>query len=111
MPAAYSNEGRILTSLRDLELPARNFVDIAKSLNIQISHGRLSEALNDKIRLDDSTGVALLELVGELKAVGEKFPDIPINWGRTEKIATLVILERVTRICAELDQQPITMQQ
>lgn len=104
MPATLSNEGRIMTALCDLELPARNFVDLAKSLNISISHGRFSEALNDKARLDDETGTALIELLSELSAVREKFRDIPINWGATERIATLVILERVTRICAELDQ-------
>ena len=111
MPATYSNEGRIMTALRELDIPARNFVDLAKSLNIQISHGRLSEALNDKTRLDDETGAKLVELLSELKSVRERFKDVPINWAATERIATLVILDRVTRICTELDQQPIAVQQ
>ena len=105
MPAAYSNEGRIITALRELDIPARNFVDLAKSLNVQISHGRFSEALNDKTRLDDATGTELLELLGELKALRETFRDVPIAWGMTERIVTLVILERVKRLSAELDQQ------
>jgi hypothetical protein len=111
MPATLSNEGRILTALRDLELPARNFVDAAKSLNISISHGRLSEALNDKTHLDDETGTKLVELLSELKSVREKFKDVPINWAATERSSTLVILERVCRISNELDRQSIAVQQ
>jgi hypothetical protein len=105
MPATFSNEGRILTALHELDIPARNFVDIAKSLNVQISHGRLSEALNDKTRLDDATGTKLVELLSELKIVHGRFKDVPINWAATEKLATLVVLTRVQRAALELNQQ------
>jgi hypothetical protein len=105
MPTALSNEGRILTSLRELDLPARNFVDLAKSLNVSISHGRLSEALNDKTCLDDATGTKLIELLSELKTVSGRFEDVPINWAATERVATLVVVTRVQRAALELNQQ------
>jgi hypothetical protein len=112
MQATYSNEGRIITTLRELDIPARNFVDIAKSLNLQISHGRFSEALNAKSRLDDATGTKLVELLGELKALHQRFPDVPLNWAATERIATLVVLARVQQLSAEFDRdQSIVSQQ
>jgi hypothetical protein len=111
--ATFSTEGKLEAGLRALQPPCsgRNFVEIARALNIQIAHGPFSEALNGKARFNETTGEKLLELLGELRTLHETFRDVPIAWGATERIATLVILERVIRISAELDQQPIAAQQ
>jgi hypothetical protein len=97
----FSTEGKIETGLRKLECSGRNFVEIAKTLNVQVGHGPFSEALNGKTRFNDTTGENLIELLDDMKAVREQFKDVPIAWGATERIATLVVLARVNRITAE----------
>lgn len=105
MPTAFSTEGKIETGLRELECSGRNFVEIARARNIQISHGPFSEALNGKSRFNDAAGEQLLELLKDMKAVHETFKDVPIAWGATERIATLIVLARINRISAELDRE------
>ena len=105
MPTSLSPEGRIEAGLRDLECSGRNFVEIARSLNVQISHGPFSEALSGKKAFDAVPAEKLLALLAEFKSVRETYPDVPISWGAPERIATLVVLMRVEKIAAELDRQ------
>src|SRR6266404_2316708 len=66
MPALLSPEGQIETALRELDCSGRNFVEVCKELNVQVSHGKLSEALNGKSQFDEQTARRLLEVANEL---------------------------------------------
>jgi hypothetical protein len=102
-PAKFSNEGLIASTLRDLGCSQRSFTQICKALHIQVSDGRLSEGLTGKTRFDHSSSQKLLEVAKELKAVRDRFPDCPLDWSQSERVATLIALGRVQRVLAESD--------
>lgn len=102
MPALLSPEGQIETTLRELDCSGRNFVEVCKELNVQVSHGKLSEALNGKSQFDEQTARRLLEVANELRALRDGNPDFPLDWSRWNRIAVLVVLARINKAAAEL---------
>jgi hypothetical protein len=102
MPALLSPEGQIETMMRELDCSGRNFVEVCKELNVQVSHGKFSEALNGKSQFDEQTARRLLEVANELRDLRTGFPDVPIDWSRWNRVAVLVVLARINKAAAEL---------
>jgi hypothetical protein len=107
MLATLSNENRILTISRSLELPADNLCETAKQLNIKISRGGLSEALNGKKPLDHNVAERLLRLLDEMSqlqqavCVAAGCSSIGINWARVDAVTTALIARRLAAIAEE----------
>jgi hypothetical protein len=101
--AALSFEGRISSTLRELNPPAsmRDFCSIAKIKGIQISLGPLSLALSGKKPLSSDVGRRLLELAQLMKTAQEYCLDIPIAWSQHDRAATLVTLMLLRVVAAE----------
>ncbi len=101
MPATFSPEARIENGLRVLMCSGRNFVDVAKSLNVKISHGGLSEGL--KKGFDRGTPEKLLEVLELMRSLQEAVDDAPVNWARTERVVTALTIRKVAQVAAEMN--------
>src|ERR1700689_1867711 len=100
MIATLSNEGRLLDSLRKLEMNSMQFIRIGNVFDFPISSALLSLAFNGKRELTTWTAQHCLELAAELIQLKEfyKAQGINLNWGLTEadaeSIATLLVRRR-----------------
>jgi hypothetical protein len=107
--ATLSNEGRLLDSLRQLDMNSMQFIRIGNAFNFPISSALLSLAFNGKRELSTLTAKACLELAAEMIALKEFYMEkgIPLNWGLNdagaEHIATLLVRRRCDLACAEVD--------
>ena len=93
-PAAFSTEGRIITSLAALHMSRKEFVGICRSLNIPISETLVSSALSGKRTFTQLTGINLLNVMEELTALRDHH-GVELNWSSNETIATLLVQRRM----------------
>jgi hypothetical protein len=93
-PAAFSTEGRIITSLAALHMSRKEFVGICRSLNIPISETLVSLALSGKRTFTQWTGINLLNVMEELTALRDHH-GVELNWLSNETIATLLVQRRM----------------
>jgi hypothetical protein len=107
--ATLSNEGRLLDSLRQLEMNSMQFVRIGNAFNFPISSALLSLAFNGKRELTLWTAQHCLELAAELIQLKEfyKAQGINLNWGLTEadaeSVATVLVRRRADLAGQEVD--------
>jgi hypothetical protein len=107
--ATLSNEGRLLDSLRQLEMNSQQFIRIGNVFDFPISSALLSLAFNGKRELTTWTAQHCLELAAELIQLKEfyKAQGINLNWGLTEadaeSIATLLVRRRAELAGQEVD--------
>jgi hypothetical protein len=98
--ATLSPENRIASGLRLFECSARNFVEIARQLNIRTNTSALSEALNRKQLLDNSIAEQLLEILSRMADLRDAV-DVPVDWSKTERIVTALTIRRIAQIAAD----------
>jgi hypothetical protein len=107
--ATFSNEGRLLDSLRKLEMNASQFIRIAQTFDFPVSSALLSLAFSGKRELSTWTAQHCLELTDELLALKDfyQLQGIPLNWGLNEAgaehIATLLVRRRVELAGVDVD--------
>jgi hypothetical protein len=101
MVATFSPEGRIVTGLR-LLCSHRSFVEIARALGVQISHGPFNEAVNGKKPLEREVGERLLEILSRMQELQNEV-GLPLNWSKTEEIAMALTIRLTAQIARELE--------
>jgi len=101
MPAAFSPESRIEAGLRSLACSGRSFVDIAKGLNVRISHGPFSEGL--KKGFDVTMAESLLDILERMRDLQQAVADAPVDWSRTDRVTTALTIRRVAQFAAEFN--------
>ncbi len=107
---ALSNEGRLLESLRKLDMNSQAFIRIGNAFDFPISSALLSMAFNGKRDLSMWTAKACLELAEELIQLKAFYLDqgIPLAWGLDEAgaqhIATLLVRRRAESAIADVDR-------
>ena len=101
MPATFSPEQRIESGLRVLGCSGRNFVEIAKTLGVKISHGGFSEQVNKSF--DRDTADMLLGILERMRDLQEVVGDAPIDWAQTERVSRALTIRRIAQIAAELN--------
>jgi hypothetical protein len=96
-PASLSVEGQIISHLAALKMQRTQFVRICESLSIPVSEALISLCLSGKRQFSQWTGLKLLELANELMALQSErgVPGVPLNWGVTEGIVTLLVQRRM----------------
>ena len=99
MTATFSPENRIESGLRMFACSGRNFVEIAKSLGIKISHGGFSEQI--KKSFDRDTAERLLGILERMRDLQEAVGDAPIDWGQTERVSRALTIRRIEQIAVE----------
>ena len=101
MSATFSPEARIEAGLRMFRCSGRNFVEIAKTLGVKISHGGFSEQIKESFDPDTSDMLlGILERMRDLQAV---VGDAPIDWAQTERVSRALTIRRIAQIAAELN--------
>lgn len=93
--AALSPEKRIEDGLRSIDCTQRQFANIACSMGVPVSPSLISLALSGRRELMPWTAERLLNLVHELGALKDYLRDVPINWGASQGVATLLVLRRM----------------
>jgi hypothetical protein len=101
--AALSPEGQIQTGLHSIDCSQRQFADIAACMGHPVSSALISLCLSGKRAFTDWTAEKLLDLLSELLALRDYFPDVPIHWGSFERVSTLIITRRVEQAGADVD--------
>lgn len=104
MPAAFSNEGRIDTTLRELDCSQREFVETAKQLGIQISQGGFSDGMRSVNGFRRELGERLLEVAKRMSDLDRGVREsigVPINWSATSRVVKALVIRQVQRIAAE----------
>lgn len=97
-PASLSNEARIANGLRLFGCSGRSFVEIAKSLGVPISHGPFSEQM--KASFHQELAEKLLEVLARMADLQDAV-EVPVDWTRTERIASALTVRLVARIAAQ----------
>ena len=100
MPATLSVEGKLDAGLRELGCASMNFVNLSKTLGVQVSTGVFSEALSGKRYLNREVGDRLLEILERMKSLQSEV-DVPIDWAITERISNAL----TTRLVAAIDRE------
>ena len=99
MTATFSPESLIESGLRAFQCSGRNFVEIAKSLGIKISHGGFSEQI--KKSFDRDTAEKLLGILERMRDLQEAVGDAPLDWSQTERVTRALTIRRIAKIAAE----------
>jgi hypothetical protein len=95
MRGSLSPETKIDNALRELDCSGRPFVDIARSSGVAVSHGTYSEVMNGKKDFPQETADKLLDILGQMLRLQRAISDdVPIDWSRTERVATALALRR-----------------
>lgn len=107
MPATFSPEGRIDAGLRELGCSGRNFVDIAKNLNVRIAQGPFSEALSGKKPFDTATAEKLLVVLDRMRDLQESVGVAPIGWAMPQRVAVALTIRLASTTAAEFDDHDL----
>jgi hypothetical protein len=99
-PASLSTEGKIISSLAALKMTRKEFVGICNALSVPISESLVSLALSGKRTFSQWSGMALLSVMEELKALRDHH-GVALNWTSSESIASLLV-ERRMKLATEV---------
>lgn len=105
MGATFSAKNRILMGLKLFDCAADSFVEIAKQLNVRVSRGGFSEAVNGKKQFDQSIAEQLLLVLERMRELQDAVGVAPINWSRTESVITAMVANRVESAHEELGME------
>src|ERR1700730_15595471 len=104
-----SNEGRLLDRLRQLDMNTTQLVRIAQEFDFPVSQALLSLVFTGKRELTAWTAQRLLELTDELVSLKDFYQskDIPLNWGASGNIATLLVRRRMEQAAVDVDRDAL----
>jgi len=103
MPATYSPEGRIQAAFRKLDCSGRDFVALANSFGIELSNSTFAAKLKTGT-LDHEIAETLREISDRMVSLQDSV-SVPINWSKTDRVATALTLRLVADVAAEIDQR------
>jgi hypothetical protein len=100
--ATFSAESKIKNGLRKLNCAESNFAKISGVCG----KTRLIEGLAGQKDFDRRDAERMLEVLDEMRQLQAEI-DVPIDWSRTDKITTALVIRRVSRIANELNDQSL----
>src|SRR5258708_27006116 len=101
MPATYSPEGRIQATLHALDCSGRDFVGLINALGIQLSNSNFASKLKQG-SFDQKTGETLRDITDRMCDLHDSVA-VPINWSKTDRVATALTLRLIANVVAEID--------
>jgi hypothetical protein len=101
MPATFSAENRIAQALQGFGSSQRSFVLLAQNLGVHIPTGSFSEFLSGKRNLEVATIDRLFEVLARMDDLAKSVSPVPVDWGRTEQVATAMAMRLVAQIGQE----------